>query len=395
MKAKRPLWAAAILAGGLSLATALTAFANHPIITGTGPTCQNGQQVVTWTVTNSEFTVAAGGSGRTMTIVSPFGVSQGSITAIKLGDVLQPQPSAGSTETGTTTLVGNLTGSVTLTVTGHFFNPDGSDSGLVDTEQATIDLPGSCGTTTQTIAGHIFDCTGGTATTTEVPGGTLGATGPQTVPTQSNPLNPTSVAAGTYTMTATSPPGFQLVACNGTTGSSTQSVTVPSGGTGVGIFYVSKIPTAACPTGEKLNFRWHYSANNSSGSWSGTQGVVCPGSDSQGPQAMEGDMKLSPGTTLLVGYDFTAPGNNSTFSVNVNNPQVVFTLHCASGATPSQATLTVTMPNATYTVTNSNWIPSGDQHSSLVYQGSTTVPDVCSGGQVRFNAGGTFSATVN
>lgn len=79
-------------------------------------------------------------------------------------------------------------------------------------------------------------------TTTEVSGGTLGATGPQTAPTQPNPLGPVSVAAGTYTMTETNPPGYQLAADCGTT-SNTQTVAVPSGGAGVGIFYVEKPPT--------------------------------------------------------------------------------------------------------------------------------------------------------
>lgn len=98
----------------------------------------------------------------------------------------------------------------------------------------------------QTIAGHIYLCNNGMQTTTEVPGGTLGATGPQTVPTQPNPLGPVSVAAGTYTMTETNPPGYQLAAACGTT-SNSQTVTVPSGGAGTGIFYVT--PTTTCQPG--------------------------------------------------------------------------------------------------------------------------------------------------
>src|SRR5262249_23763141 len=122
--------------------------------------------------------------------------------------------------------------------------------------------------------------------------------------------------------------------------------------------------------------------------------TMCPGSIIEGPQAMEGDMKLAPGTVLNVGYDFTTPGNNSTFSVDVINPQVVFTVRCVSGATPSQSTLAVSMPTDTYSVTGSACLPSGDQHSSLVYQGSIVVPDACNGGLVRFDKGGTFSASV-
>ena len=72
-------------------------------------------------------------------------------------------------------------------------------------------------TPTGTIAGHIYLCSNGTQTTSEVPGGMLGAIGPQSVSTQPNPLEPTTVDAGTYTTTATAPSGYQLSACGTTT----------------------------------------------------------------------------------------------------------------------------------------------------------------------------------
>lgn len=154
-------------------------------------------------------------------------------------------------------------------------------------------------------------------------------------------------------------------------------------------------PGTCTAAGEAPNFRWHYSANGTSGSWSGTQTGPCPGSISMGPQAMEGDLKVSPGTILKAGYDFTVPGNASTFSITVTNPQVVFTVRCVSGAAPSSSTFTVTMPTQTYTVTDQSWYPSGDQSSSLVYQGSTAVPDLCGGGELRLDQGGTFSASLS
>ena len=46
-------------------------------------------------------------------------------------------------------------------------------------------------------------------------------------------------------------------------------------------------------------------------------------------------------------------------------------------------------------VTSDQWYPSGDQHSPLVYQGSVTVPDLCGGGQLRLDQGGTFTASVS
>jgi len=108
---------------------------------------------------------------------------------------------------------------------------------------ARATVPG-CGPVQQTISGDIYLCTtAGGQTTTEEPGGTLSTSGPQVL-SQSNPLGPTKVPSGTYTMTATPPSGFQLVACGGaaTVGTdgdtATEDVTVPTGGHGHGIFYV-------------------------------------------------------------------------------------------------------------------------------------------------------------
>src|SRR5579859_4782262 len=234
---------AAALAGAVSLLGAASALANFPLVSGQLSCTSQGQQLITWTVANSD---TSGVGGNTMRI-DAVSVSQGTVAGIFVGQVVQPQPLAGSSVTGTTTLT-NATGMVTLTVTGHFFTAGGADTGLVDTESATVFLSLNCApqTQTQTIAGHIYDCTGGTATTTEVPGGTLGAGGPQSVATQGNPLTPTQVVAGTYTMSAGSPSGYQLVVCGSTAtvtspSTATESVNVPSGGAGVGIFYVTKI----------------------------------------------------------------------------------------------------------------------------------------------------------
>jgi hypothetical protein len=115
---------------------------------------------------------------------------------------------------------------------------------------ARATVPG-CGPRS-TVAGHIYLCSAaGAPTATEVGGGTLTATGPQTVPSQSNPITPVKVPAGTFTMTATSPSGYVFVACGGpaSIGSSgiaaSEPVVVPSGGAGVGTFYV----VVAAPTG--------------------------------------------------------------------------------------------------------------------------------------------------
>lgn len=88
-----------------------------------------------------------------------------------------------------------------------------------------------------TLAGHIYDCTTG-ATTNEVTGGTLAATGSTPIAAQANPLAPTTVNAGDYVVTATAPPNYNLVACNGT-GTAPQTVTVPRDGTAAAVFYVA------------------------------------------------------------------------------------------------------------------------------------------------------------
>jgi hypothetical protein len=114
-----------------------------------------------------------------------------------------------------------------------------------------------------------------------------------------------------------------------------------------------------------------------------------------GPQATEGDLKVAPGAILQAGYDLTIPGNSTALSVTVTIPQVVFTAKCVSGATPSASNFIVGMPTQTYSVTGSAWYPNGDQHSPLVYQGSVAVPDLCAGGELRLNQGGTFSASAS
>jgi hypothetical protein len=196
--------------------------------------------------------------------------------------------------------------------------------------------------------------------------------GPPTVPTASPPTVPTT------------PPSTASRGTIGTSGATPASGTPGQGG-----------PPPSCPPGTKPNFRWHYSANGSPGNWSGPKLITCPGWLSMGPQAMEGDLKVSPGVTLRVGYDLAVPGNKASLSLTVNNPQVVLTVRCVSGASPSQSTETVSMPSQTYTVTNDQWIPSGDQNSPLVYLASIAVPDLCGGGQLRLDQGGTFTANVS
>lgn len=98
----------------------------------------------------------------------------------------------------------------------------------------------------QTIQGEIYACVNGAPTSTLVSGGTI-AVASQSL-SSANPLAPTQVPAGTYTMTATAPAGQEFVACGqsgvtiGSPTSASQSVTVPAGGAGDGRFYTQAAP---------------------------------------------------------------------------------------------------------------------------------------------------------
>jgi hypothetical protein len=122
--------------------------------------------------------------------------------------------------------------------------------------------------------------------------------------------------------------------------------------------------------------------------------ISAPGFLAMGPQAMEGNLIVTPGTTLEVGYDFTIPGSHPATTVTLANTQVVFQGACTSGG----AAVTITMPIATQSyvdaANSSSWYPSGDQHSPLVYEGAVAVPDLCGGGSIRLAAGGTFTTQV-
>jgi len=115
---------------------------------------------------------------------------------------------------------------------------------------------------------------------------------------------------------------------------------------------------------------------------------------SMGPQAMEGTLTLAPGETLKVGYDFNVPGSHPAQTVSFWAASVAFEATCASGS--GGGTLYAQIGDMSYAVplNSTAWYPSGDKNSSLVYQGSTTVPDLCNGGPVSLQKGGTFRSWI-
>ena len=148
-------------------------------------------------------------------------------------------------------------------------------------------------------------------------------------------------------------------------------------------------PAAKCPGGT-VKMRWHYAPSGSSGSWSKEKSTTCPNTLTFDRQAMSGDLKLSPGTQMKVGYAFRAPFGTLTVASKLD-----FVVRCADGRTPSQSTWTVTVPTQTYNVTSGDWLPTGDKASSASYQTRAPVPDFCRGGRVRFDRGGVFTATLS
>ena len=154
---------------------------------------------------------------------------------------------------------GHRTVGLQLVVCGGSSTPNGSGSSA--TESVTVPSGGAGvgifyvvqAPVTQTIAGHIYLCQSSARPPRRNRAGPRGERADDVSATP-NPLAPTGVSAGGYTMTATAPSGFTLVVCggsstpNGSGSTATESVTVPSGGAGVGIFYVVATSPVTSPT---------------------------------------------------------------------------------------------------------------------------------------------------
>jgi hypothetical protein len=114
-----------------------------------------------------------------------------------------------------------------------------------------------------------------------------------------------------------------------------------------------------------------------------------------GPQAMEGDLKVTPGDKLQVGYDFTMPGNHPAATVMFSDAKVTFEAACATGVVLPPIVVGIGDQSYDDPPSSSLWYPSGDQHSAAVYQGSIIVPDLCTGGQMTLKGGGIFTTGVS
>ena len=130
----------------------------------------------------------------------------------------------------------------------------------------------------------------------------------------------------------------------------------------------------------EVDARWHYSAGGSPGNWSNTGDIVCGKQISFGPQAMEGEQRLKPGTEIKGGWDFKITDFHTTkWNVTFAEGRIIFRhVACEKGETPLKELLEIPLPKEVYnSVFINEWFPSGEQSNALVYQGKATIPAIC------------------
>ncbi|MHB8452412.1 MAG: hypothetical protein ACYDAQ_18465 [Mycobacteriales bacterium] len=159
-----------------------------------------------------------------------------------------------------------------------------------------------------------------------------------------------------------------------------------------------KTTTAQYNAGESQTLSASQTGTFAAGSYSLTAELPGPpGLLTFGPSSMEGALVAQAGDYLSVGYDFTIPGAHPDTTVTILHPVMTFPYRCAANG-PVVGSFEPTLPDLTSIddpAGSSNWFPSGDQNSSLVYQGVISVPDVCHGGQIYLNYSGSFGATFS
>ena len=286
-----------------------------------------------------------------------------------------------SSTTLTQTLPATASGPITLEISSRWAD------GFSTTDATSYNLSQlNCGSPKQTIAGHIYLCNNSAPTTTEQSGGTLAASGPTTLSAAPNPLAPTQVDAGGYTMTATPPSGYTLVACTGSStpnssgSTATESVTVPSGGAGVGIFYV--VPVSQTIAGHI------YLCNNSAPTTTEQSG---------GTLAASGPTTLSAAPNPLAPTQVDAGG----YTMTATPPSGYTLVACTGSSTPnssgSTATESVTVPSGGAGVGIFYVVPVSQTIAGHIYLCNNSAPTTTeqSGGTLAASGPTTLSAAPN
>jgi uncharacterized repeat protein (TIGR01451 family) len=314
----------------------------NPVVPGSS--CQNGAGSgwsIKWTVQNDENV----SESVTVTAVTG-GLSTLNTTTFSIAPTPPGQPD--SSTTIVQTLPSSATGSVTLSFTGTW------SDGVTNSNSGSYALSSnpSCGAPvqTETIGGQIYLCSSGNPTTTSVPGGKLAATGPQDVSAVADPMAPTSVPAGSYSMTATAPPGYTLVACRGSAEpaadglTATEAVAVPAGGNGEGTFYAAA-PTVIPPLSAS-SISLHQSATRSSFS--------------------------AAGQVITYDYMVSNTGNGALSKVTVAHPRTGSTVTCPESTLFSGSEETCT---ASYLTTSSD-ISAGEIVNTATATGTTSTGSI-------------------
>jgi uncharacterized repeat protein (TIGR01451 family) len=111
---------------------------------------------------------------------------------------------------------------------------------------------------------------------------------------------------------------------------------------------------------------------------------------------MEGNIRVTPGDWISVGYDFTMPGAHQAASVSFIGAQIGLPVRCTDAGSVV-GTITVPLPTATYSIPagSSAWYPTGAQADPSAYQAAVLAPDLCSGQRMHLNYGGSFGATFS
>jgi hypothetical protein len=109
-----------------------------------------------------------------------------------------------------------------------------------------------------------------------------------------------------------------------------------------------------------------------------------------GPQAMDGDLKINPGDVLRAGFDFTMPGRHPATTAVFTSGYVTLRVTCPNGSSPALA-VPLTDQTVVDPENSTAWYPSGDQSSSLAYQGTLIAPDLCAGAVMDDARGALFT----
>jgi len=120
-----------------------------------------------------------------------------------------------------------------------------------------------------------------------------------------------------------------------------------------------------------------------------------------GPQAMEGNLIVSPGTIIKAGISFTIPGTHPASTVQFVDALITFkNIVCTStGQSTGQdfghqlGSGGVLGPYAV-PANDSAWFPTGDQASDASYQTSFPAPDLCRGGNMSLRNGAVFTGAL-